>query len=91
MVNQFRSSRDEQQNQIAQLQRRVELNADRPFRHEYNQENDDKARSYLIFLDEIEESFHQSKDDDGFNTIEVMRAAIGVYSIKYLFSILIYI
>ena len=79
IVNQFKSTKDEQANKIAQIQRRVELSADRPFRHEYNQDNDDKARSFLVFLEQIEQDFKLNRDDDAFNTIEVFRAAISEY------------
>ena len=79
MADQLKANNEAHQNQLEQIQRRVELRADRPFRHEYNTEHDDRARSYLIYLDQIEEFFNNNKDDDGYNTISVMRAAIGVY------------
>ena len=79
MADQLKANKEEHQNQLEQIQRRVELRSDRPFRHEYNTEHDNRARSYLIYLDQVEDFFNNNKDDDGFNTIAVMRAAIGVY------------
>ena len=77
MLDEFRQNRDQQAAQIAQLQRRVALQSDRPFKHHLNQQLDDKARSYLTFIDDIDNALMEQNEEEAINTISVFRAAIG--------------
>ena len=67
MAQELRQTRDLYSAQIAKLQRKVDLQADRSFRHYYNEEYDARARSFITFLDGIDQHFSAGNDDDGFN------------------------
>ena len=77
MLEEFRHNRDQQAAQIAQLQRRVALQSDRPFKHHLNQQLDDKARSYLNFVDDIDQAIIDQDDEEAVNTLSVFRQALG--------------
>ena len=85
MVEEFRQTRDQQAAQIAQLQRRVALQSDRPFKSHLNEQLDNKARSYLTYVDDIDQAIIDQDDEEAVNTLSVFRAAIGLlYFLSYL-------
>ena len=77
MLEELRHNRDQQAAQIAQLQRRVALQSDRPFKHHLNEQLDDKARSYLTYIDDIDQAIIDQDDEEAVNTLSVFRAAVG--------------